>query len=110
MTMRKTENLLSSIRCEVEERQAYLDGGLTLSGLAERCDTNRTYVSEILQAQFGGFFSYINNCRLAHAASYRTDHPTASIAEIARASGFRSRQSYYNALRRSEDEITEIEK
>lgn len=96
--MRGAEEILRSIRCEVEERQAYRDGSLTLSSLAERCDTNRTYVSEILQAQFGGFFAYINRCRLTHAASYRAQHPDAPVSEIASAAGFRSRQSYYNAL------------
>ena len=80
--MRSAEDILRTIRAEVEERQAFLERGLTLSGLADRCDTNRTYVSELLQEPFGGFFSYINNCRLA--------------------AGFRSRQSYYNALRRIE--------
>lgn len=101
--MRSAEDILRTIRAEVEERQAFRERGLTLSCLAERCDTNRTYVSEVLQEPFGGFFPYINNCRLAFAAKYRELHPKASIAEIARASGFRSRQSYYNALRRIED-------
>jgi AraC-like DNA-binding protein len=101
--MRSAEDILRTIRAEVEERQAFRERGLTLSGLAERCDTNRTYVSEVLQEPFGGFFSYINNCRLAYAAKYHEQHPRASIAEIARVSGFRSRQSYYNALRRIED-------
>ena len=100
--MRSPEDILRSIRAEVEERQAFREGGLTLSGLAERCDTNRTYVSVVLQEPFGGFFSYINNCRLAFAAKYREQHPFASIGEIALASGFRSRQSYYNALHRRE--------
>lgn len=100
--MRSAEDILRTIRAEVEERQAFLERGLTLSGLADRCDTNRTYVSELLQEPFGGFFSYINNCRLAYAAKYQKQHPGASVAEIARAAGFRSRQSYYNALRRIE--------
>jgi len=103
--MYKAENLLQAIRAEVEERQAFLEGGLTLAGLAKRCDTNRTYASVVLQEPFGGFFPYINNCRLAFAAKYRELHPKASIAEIARASGFRSRQSYYNALHRQEEAI-----
>ena len=100
--MRSPEDILKSVRCEVEERQAFREGGLTLSGLAERCDTNRTYVSVVLQEKFGGFFAYINACRLAFAAQYHEQHPYASVAEIARAAGFRSRQSYYNALHRQE--------
>lgn len=106
--MLNTDKILQTIRAEVEERQAYLEGDLTLSGLAARCDTNRTYVSEILKAQFGGFFAYINQCRLAHAAAYQAKHPGAPIHEVAHAAGFRSRQSYYNALHRHPSSAPEV--
>ena len=39
------DNLINTVRLEVEDRQAYLDLGLTLASLATRCRTNRTYVS-----------------------------------------------------------------
>ena len=50
----------------------------------------------ILKTEFGGFFHYVNALRLRYADEYRAAHPTASIGEIAEASGFGSRQSYYS--------------
>jgi len=97
------EEILEAIRREVEDRKAYLDPKLTLVSLSQRCETNRTYVSSLLTAQLGGFFTYINRHRLAHAAVYKEQHPGASIDEIAKASGFRNRQTYYNALHRLEE-------
>lgn len=92
--------LLRAIRHEVEECRAYLDPGLTLSALAARCETNRTYVSQVLVDELGGFFDYVNGCRIAHFNNFRRSHPSATIEQATRAAGFRNRQTYYNALRR----------
>lgn len=50
----------------------------------------------IFKTEFGGFFHYVNTLRLRYADEYRAAHPKASVAEIAEASGFGSRQSYYS--------------
>lgn len=57
---------------------------------------NRTYVAGIFKTEFGGFFHYVNSLRLQYADEYRAAHPNASVGEIAEASGFGSRQSYYS--------------
>ena len=93
------DNLINTVRLEVEDRQAYLDLGLTLASLATRCRTNRTYVSEALM-ELGGFFEYIGKLRLAYFAEYRLNHPRATVDQVAQASGFRSRQTYYNVLKK----------
>ena len=94
----RKEEILKLIRYQVETQQAYLDSHLTLMSLARACGVNRTYLSQVM-GELGGFFAYVNRCRLAHAAKYRVDHPTASIEEMAEASGFGTRQSFYNARR-----------
>lgn len=91
------DQVLQAIRAEVEGKLAYLDGHLTLERLAELCKTNRTYVSQALSA-LGGFFTYISRLRLEHFHLYRQEHPNATIAEAALASGFGTRQSFYNQL------------
>jgi transcriptional regulator GlxA family with amidase domain len=50
----------------------------------------------------GGFYTYVNRCRLAHVARLKVQQPDTSIEEIATASGFGSRQSYYNVRRQLE--------
>ena len=94
----RKEEILKMIRYQVEMRQAYLDSHLTLMTLSRECGVNRTYLSQVM-GELGGFFAYVNRCRLAHAARYRVEHPAASIEEMAEASGFGTRQSFYNARR-----------
>ena len=92
--------ILSAIRKRVEEEQAFLDNHLTLGKLSQDCGYNRTYVSVVLNETLGGFFNYVNRCRLQYAEAYRQENPKADVDEIALTSGFNSRQSYYNARKR----------
>lgn len=97
MPAERKGEILKLIRYQVETQKAYLDSHLTLVSLARNCGVNRTYLSQVMGEYLGGFFAYVNRCRLAHAAKYRVDHPEASIEEMAEASGFGTRQSFYNA-------------
>lgn len=94
------DEIIQLIRQKVEREKAYLDSHLSLKTLSQACNMNRTYVSQVLSEQFGGFFTYVNQCRLAHAEAYKVSHPKADVDEVALASGFNSRQSYYNARNR----------
>lgn len=96
----RQEEIAAAIRHYVEDEQAYLDSHLTLSTLSRTIGINRTYISMVMNEHFGGFFAYVNQCRLAHAEAFRVEHPKADIYEVALASGFNSRQSYYNARKR----------
>jgi AraC-like DNA-binding protein len=96
---RKSE-ILSLIRKEVEEGKAYLDSHFTLGKLSQACGCNRTYVSAILNEEYGGFFHYVNRCRLAHADAFLAEHPRADVDQVALEAGFNNRQSYYNARKR----------
>jgi AraC-like DNA-binding protein len=95
-TLRKDE-ILRIIRHAVEDDKAFLDSHLTLSSLARSCGVNRTYVSAVMNEYLGGFFAYVNRCRLDYAAKYKSENPDAAVEELATASGFGSRQSFYNA-------------
>lgn len=96
----RKEEILRLIRNRVEEEQAYLDSHLTLGKLSQDCGCNRTYVSSVLNENLGGFFNYVNRCRLQHAEVYKQENPKADVDELAMACGFNSRQSYYNARKR----------
>lgn len=96
----RKEEILRLIRHRVEEEQAYLDSHLTLGKLSQDCGCNRTYVSSVLNENLGGFFNYVNRCRLQHAEVYKQENPKADVDELAMACGFNSRQSYYNARKR----------
>ena len=98
----RKDELMAIIRHHVEDEQAYLDSHLTLTSLSRKCGVNRTYLSQVISECMGGFYSYVNHCRLAHVARLRVQKPDASIEEIVTASGFGSRQSYYNVRRQLE--------
>ena len=102
LSQSRREEILRIVREAVEEKQAFLDSHLTLACLARSCGVNRSYLSAVVSEQLGGFFYYINRCRLEFAAKYRAENPSASMEDIATASGFGSRQSYYNARKQLE--------
>ena len=98
----RKEEIAGIIRHCVEDEHAYLDSHLTLNSLSRICGVNRTYLSQVISDSMGGFYNYVNRCRLAHAARLKVQQPDASIEEIVTASGFGSRQSYYNVRRHLE--------
>ena len=100
LSLERKAEIAHVIRQKVEKEKAYLDSHLSLKVLSQACNVNRTYVSQVLSEQFGGFFNYVNQCRLAHAEAYRVAHPKADVDDVALASGFNNRQSYYNARKR----------
>ena len=102
LSVSRKEEILQIIRHSVEEEKSYLDSHLTLAALSRNCGVNRTYVSAVMNEYLGGFFAYVNRCRLAYAAAYLSKNPTAPMEEVATASGFGSRQSFYNARKQLE--------
>jgi AraC-like DNA-binding protein len=98
----RQEEIERAIRAFVEDGQAYLDSHLTLGVLARGIGVNRTYASRVLSDRLGGFFAYVNRCRLRCAARLKEEQPDRPIAEIIAASGFGSRQTYYNVRRQLE--------
>ena len=102
LSQERKDEIAGIIRRCVEDEQAYLDSHLTLSSLSRICGVNRTYLSQVITDSMGGFYNYVNRCRLAHVARLKVQQPDASIEEIVIASGFGSRQSYYNVRRQLE--------
>ena len=97
----RKDEIEKAVRHLVEEEKAYLDQHLTLTSLARSIGFNRTYVSAVLNERLGGFFVYVNRCRLAHAARLRVERPDISASEIIDSSGF-SRTTYYKIRKQLE--------
>lgn len=95
----RRKEILDALHRLMDEEQVFLDSHLTLSGLSRRCGVNRTYVSRVMNDSLGGFFNYVNRCRLSYADRLKQAHPEMSVDEVALSSGFGSRQSYYNIRR-----------
>lgn len=96
----KVNVIITEIKAFVEGEKQFLDPHLSIVDVAEHCGYGRTYVSKVLSNELGGFFNYVNSLRLQYAQKYREDHPYATQDEVATASGFSSRQTYYSVRRR----------
>lgn len=55
------------------------------------------------ESRLGGFFAYVNRCRLAHAAQLQVTHPDMPIGEVIVDSGFGSRTTYYKIRKQLEN-------
>lgn len=95
--------IAGAIRSFMEEKKGYLDSHLTLTSLSKSISTNRKYVSIVMKTQLGGFFSYVNRCRLSHAAQLQAEHPDWPLSAVIADSGFASRTTYYKVRRQLEN-------
>ena len=102
LSQERQDEIEKAIRQLVENGQAYLDSHLLLDDVARRIGVNSKYVSLVMQARLGGFFSYVNRCRLAHAARLQVEQPGRPIGEVIADSGFGSRTTYYKVRRELE--------
>ncbi|MBE0675218.1 MAG: helix-turn-helix transcriptional regulator, partial [Bacteroidales bacterium] len=95
-----------------EKEKVYLIRDLTIWDVSEKLGTNRTYVSRIINQEFGLTFTvYVNNQRVNHAKEKMEATPSATIEEIAEMSGFGSVLSLYRAFSAREGiSITEFRK
>ncbi|MBR5686334.1 MAG: hypothetical protein IKX36_00055 [Prevotella sp.] len=96
----KVSVIVGEIKAFVEGEKQFLNPHLSIVEVAEHCGYGRTYVSKVLSNEFGGFFRYVNSLRLEYAKKYRDEHPYATQDEVATASGFSSRQTFYTVRRR----------
>ncbi len=99
----RQDEIEKAIRRLVEQEQAYLESHLLLDDVASRIGVNSKYVSLVMKSRLGGFFSYINHCRLSHAARLQVKHPEMPIGEVIADSGFGSRTTYYKVRKQLEE-------
>ncbi len=77
----------------------YLDKDLTIFDVTEKLGTNRTYVSRIINNEFGlNFATFVNNFRVDHAKRLMHESKFTHLEEIAELSGFGSINSLYRAF------------
>ncbi|TFH47395.1 MAG: AraC family transcriptional regulator [Bacteroidia bacterium] len=82
-----------------EEKKYYLNKDLKIWDVSGHLATNRTYVSRIINHEFGqNFCSFVNSFRIKHAKELLSSKKNHSIEEIADLSGFGSVNSLYRAF------------
>ena len=96
-----TDGLLARFQRLMVQEQLFLRPGLTLNDVAQRLDSNKTYVSKMVNHTYKlGFPEVLNILRVDYAEQYIRQHEDASQEEIAQACGFRSASSFNSTFKR----------
>lgn len=98
---REEESLLTRFQHLMMDEQLFLQPGLTLSDVAERLHSNKTYVSKMVNRNYNlGFPEVLNILRVDYAEQYIRKHKDATQEDIARACGFLSASSFNSTFKR----------
>ena len=80
----------------VSTERLYLQPNLKVTDLADRLQTNRTYLQHIIRKELGCTFTeYINRQRIDYACTLMDRQPDRPISEVCAESGFTSLPSFY---------------
>ena len=83
----------------MQQEQIYLNPEISISEIARRIGTNRSYLSDYLNHNCNSsFIDFINNLRLEHAEKLMKDDPKSSIDSISISSGFNSLSTFRRAF------------
>lgn len=92
--------LLRKLKNYMEKKQAFLQPDLTLSSLAGELATNRTYLSALINQEYGvNFNSYVNQYRVKYINAYLKEHPDTSYHDLVQIGGFGSVSTMKRALK-----------
>ena len=95
------DSLLSRFERLIFGKQAFLESSLTISDVCERLNTNKTYISRLINSTYKmPFPDLINTLRVDYAERYITEHPDARQSDIAQACGFSSASSFNNVFKK----------
>ena len=95
------DSLRDRFRHLMMDEQAFLHPSLTLSDVAERLHSNKTYVSKMVNNTYNmGFPEVLNILRIDYAEQYIISHREATQEEIAKACGFLSASSLNSTFKR----------
>lgn len=94
-----------SLRIRFEDlivtEQLFLKQGIRISDIAAMLETNRTYVSRLVNNTYNMSFSdYINTLRIDYAEQYLLHHRDARQSELAAACGFPNASAFNNVFKK----------
>ena len=97
------DKIMESFKQHMEKEQGFLNPMLTIEEISRTLNTNRTYVSKLVNLYYGmPFRDYLNKLRMDYAKQLMTDEPDASLDYIAAKSGFQSSTQFIRKFRETE--------
>lgn len=93
------KHLADDLRKLFERDKYYLNKDFKIWDVCSLLGTNRTYVSRVINQEFGvNFTTFVNNYRVEHAKQLINENRRLSVEDIADQSGFGSVNSLYRAF------------
>ena len=103
------ERLLKELHNYMENELAYLQSDINLTTVCRILGTNRSYLSSIINHQFGmNFNTYVNQYRTKYIQDYLITKPYATKEELVLISGFGSKSTMNRALNKMKTPETEV--
>lgn len=97
------DKIMDGFKQHMIKEQGFLNPNLTIEEIARVLDSNRTYVSKLVNVYYGmPFRDYLNSLRMNYAKQLMNDEPDASIEYIAVKSGFQSSTQFIRKFREVE--------
>ena len=97
------DRIMESFKQYMDKDRGYLNPSLTIEEISRVLNTNRTYVSRLVNLYYGMTFrDYLNQRRLEYSKQLMNDEPDASLDYIASKSGFQSSTQFIRKFRESE--------
>ncbi|MGQ8335780.1 helix-turn-helix domain-containing protein [Sunxiuqinia sp. A32] len=91
--------LTRSLISYFEEKEPFLNPNLNLTTVCKEVGTNRTYLSNIINHNFGMNFNvFVNQYRVKHVQNYLKDNPDTSLENLVQIGGFGSVSSLKRAM------------
>ena len=97
------DKIMDAFKQHMEKELGFLNPSLTIEEIARILNTNRTYVSKLVNLYYGMTFrDYVNLKRIEFAKQLMTDEPDASLDYISAKSGFQSSTQFIRKFREIE--------
>ena len=96
----------SRLRMKFEDlmfsEQPFLRQGIKMSDIAAMLETNRTYISRLVNSSYGmSFTDYVNTLRIDYAKQYLLENRNARQSDIAAACGFPNAPSFNSIFKKA---------
>lgn len=97
----REEDLVKKLVDYFEKEKPFLQPDLNLTGVCKKIGTNRSYLSSVININFGmNFNSFVNRYRTKYIEDYLKEHPGTTKEELVQIGGFGSISSLKRTLGR----------
>lgn len=85
----------ATLEAWIAKEKPYLRPDFQLKDLNQVLPLNRTYLSQLINSEYGcSFYQYVNGLRIEEAKRLMREHPEMTMEEVSRQSGFSSRRVF----------------